>query len=102
MTMPETQAPYNIARITVRDYLCAKCHGPLIFKHTDENAETRNCRIACANPECKGEGFISKAFIDQRKSEDHANYIEAYANLNQVLGINSGKTAAEHIKELGF
>jgi len=97
-----TETTYMNARIIARDYLCSKCRGPLIFEHLKSTNTLINCTIHCANSECKGEGFVTKAFVEARKQEALADFLDAYANLNEVLGISSGKTAEELIKELGF
>ena len=96
------ETTYLNARTIARDYLCSKCHGPLIYEHLKNANVLKSCSIQCADRECKGEGFVTKAFVEARRREASADFIQAYANLNKVLGINSGKTAEELIKELGF
>lgn len=100
MPKPVTET-YLIACVIVRDYRCARCHGPLTLEHIGTGGEGM-CQIHCADPDCTGEGFVTKAWVDKLRSEQEANYLTAYANLHKVLGIGSGKTTDQLISELGY
>ena len=91
---------YQLAQKIVRDYVCATCWHHLELEHlaTDPNI----CTVHCSSPDCKGEGFVTKAYVSMRKEQDHFDSVDAYTNIGEALGVKSEMSAEQALKDLRF
>ena len=77
----------------VRDYRCNRCYGPLITRFVDN----RMVEVYCNNPDCDGNGFVTKAHVERMKSQNIGDYWEAKMNLASVLGIEQKKSSIDDL-----
>lgn len=86
---------------TQRNMVCAHCWGPVLATPYQHGSK----RVACGNPDCSGQGFVSKAYVDQQEQNDYHNYY-AVRDVLQSSGVivnpMKGKTEADILAELGF
>jgi hypothetical protein len=80
----------------VEDYVCATCWGLLA-----EVFENGQHIVKCTNPDCTGEGFVTKAYANRRKQDSLAERREARDNLTKILNLPR-KSKEQLLKELGF
>ena len=91
------------ARRFVERYRCSTCWGAL--EYYPDKDETNLAEVHCYNPDCSGAGFVSKSYVEKRRSQDEADYHEAKLNLREALHLpnpHEGKTPDQLINELGF
>lgn len=87
------------ARTLQANYVCARCYGKLI---ATSGKGTRRMIVACINSECNGQGFVTRTYADNRRSNSGADYQEAIANIGDVMGLKKqARPAAEILEELG-
>ena len=90
----------STARTLVARYVCARCYHPLIA--TDPRDGTRNMLVSCSNPDCNGQGFVTRSYAERRRSESSAEYMEAYHNLAGALGLKKKNRSEKEIcQDLG-
>jgi hypothetical protein len=80
-------------------YACAGCYGPLnIYAVPGERTD----RLTCDN--CgDGRGFVTKAFVERRRSDNMAEAMEVNWMLKQAGVIEyTRRTAEEVLTDLGF
>ena len=82
------------ARRTVRDYVCAVCWGQLV-----NFFDATHAWIKCANPNCQGGGYVTRAYADRRRSESLGEAAEVRHNLRFIFPTPARK-AADILKEL--
>ncbi len=75
-----------------RNYVCAVCWSELMIQ---------NDGLICSKYGDEHYGYVSRAYMERRRKEDHLDYLNAHWNLNPVLNPNP-KSADELLKELGF
>lgn len=85
----------DLAELTQRDYVCATCWGHLVISN-DHGQISVDC------PDHPGGGYVTKTFAENQRGKSKGEYIEAYCNIGKTLGLTSGKTADELLKDLGF
>ncbi len=87
--------------ITLRDYLCSNCWGHLLAFPLEGQLSL----VVCHRCGDETKGYVTKYFVDGRRSESHGERHEAKQMLED-MGIiqreHSGKSADELIKEMGF
>jgi len=91
------------ARKFINRYACSTCWGELVAERIP--GERYMANVHCGKSDCTGAGFVTKHYVEKRRTQDHFDHMEAERNLGEVLGIPNplkGKTADELIKELGF
>lgn len=91
------------ARKFIQRYACSTCWGELVAEPVKDERYT--CLVHCSNPECTGAGFVTKHYIERRRTEDHFDRFEAERNLGEALGLQNplkNKTTEELLHELGF
>lgn len=66
-----------------RNHVCSKCWGAL---NTERVPGTEFYKVVC--PKCgEDQGFVTKAYVERRRQENHFEAIEAKHNLGKILGI---------------
>lgn len=87
------------AQKVARDYLCARCWGPLLMTFDKDPDQTK---IMCAR-DADHYGLVSRAFVERQRSVDHGNAVEARGILRQV-GIlpKLAQNEDEILSDLGF
>ena len=87
------------ARTLQTHYVCARCYGKLIATAAQGS---RRMVVACINSDCNGQGFVTRTYADNRRSNSGADYQEAMANLGEIMGLKKQtRAAAEILEELG-
>jgi hypothetical protein len=90
--------PEAAAQLTVRDYACAGCYGHLRLDYLGHGI----ARVYChrCGPD---RGFVSKHYVDQRRSDSIGEAIEV-RNLLQEIGVldKPKRSANQILTELGF
>lgn len=87
----------------VQKYVCATCWGNLTKQWVEGKHHID--RVFCDNPNCSGNGFVTRKYAERKLDQDHIDFIEARHNLEKVLNLpnpNKGKTADQLINELGL
>lgn len=85
------------ARTYEAHYVCARCYGRLLV--TDPHDGTRNMQVECSNPDCNGQGFVTRNYAERRRSESSGEYIEAMHNLGKALGLKKKPRSEKEILE---
>ncbi len=91
------------ARKFIRRYACSTCWGELVAEPVE--GERYMSLVHCGKPDCSGAGFVTKHYIEHRRTEDHFDHMEAKRNLRAALHLPDplmDKSTDELLKELGF
>jgi hypothetical protein len=99
MPLPQ-RMNYREAIRTRNYYRCNVCWGELQIESNITNPE--EVSVVCKRTECSGTSFVSKNYVDRRILQDHFDYLEAFINLGEILGLRKSKTVEESIAQLGF
>lgn len=85
------------AQVTVRDFVCSSCYGPLRMAFAPDGLYIVEC------VQCLGDtpGFVSKHHAERRKSESFFERVEAEQNLAEVFG-RKPIPIKDILKELGY
>ena len=87
----------STARTLVSKYVCARCYHPLVATFEGESIV-----VSCTNPDCNGQGFVTRAYAERRRSESSGDYMEASHNLAEILGLKKkDRTETEILQDLG-
>ena len=78
MRQPFTRAEAHKARAFTRLYRCSACWGPLV-----ERIDGEDSYVECAKDDdkCDKTGFVTAAYVERRRVEDHGDTVEARSNL---------------------
>ena len=88
---------------TQKNYVCAHCWGQVVASPSHEHSGMYE--VACADPDCTGEGFISAKTVERREAESLGDFFLARANLEAagvIINEHKGKTEQQLLSELGF
>lgn len=88
------------AQRTAKRYCCSACWSHL-------NIYNRRGKLFVLCPDCqdKTPGYVSKHWVERRKSESHAEAMDARHNLKEALPFlnpTAKRTAEEILAEIGF
>jgi len=86
----------TLALHTQNHYVCSDCWGPLIVRHGLDGRLHVVCSRCVVTP-----GFVTKEYVERRRSESHAELAEARRNLEAVIP-QKKQTNEEILQELGF
>lgn len=94
--------PIDEAEQTKKNYVCSTCWGHLATFRIALNP--KSLMVACANQNCEGVGFVTKAWVEKQRAQNAADKIEAANNLKDILpGLNKPPRDEQTIlSELGF
>jgi hypothetical protein len=92
------QMTFDLAEKTKRDYCCSVCWNHLMLKA----APGRMFTIECAAHGTEHTGFVTKAYVERRRSESRGELAEARHNLAGVMFPVEQRTEQEIMKEIGF
>lgn len=98
--MPDTLSD-RVAILTVRDYCCATCWGHL----EKVPAEGRRWNLICAKYGSEHQGFVTKHYAEQRRSESVGELIDVRAvlqNAGVIVNKQAGKSTDTLLSELGI
>ncbi len=88
----------TLAITTIRDYVCAECWGTLEWRMKDDE-------VVCFKYQDEHQGYVTKAYVEIRKTQDANDLLEA-STLLKDLGVianpHKGKTPDQLLDELGF
>lgn len=87
----------------IQKYACSTCWGNLVADSI--NGERYLKTVHCGNVNCTGAGFVTKHYVEKRRTQDHFDHFEAERNLRVALNLPDpmkGKTTEEILKEIGF
>jgi hypothetical protein len=59
-----------------QSHCCAVCYGHLVTRYLGNN----QAAIQCENPNCTGQGFVTRAWAERRKAEQVSEYFEVRVN----------------------
>ncbi|CAK0758946.1 conserved hypothetical protein [Gammaproteobacteria bacterium] len=93
---------YPLALRTKRDYVCARCWGLLVIFDAPDH---RGYLVKCDNPDCDGNGYVTRHYAEQRRGESFYDLLDAQRNVGEALGLPAltrTKTQDEALKALGF
>lgn len=88
-----------MAQLIRRDYCCAGCWGHLNLYHVPDS---RQVRVRCDN--CgDGRGFVTKRFVDRRRSDNLGEAVEVRQMLRGVGVVQyTQRSVQEVLADLGF
>jgi hypothetical protein len=85
---------------TVRDYVCARCYGPIAA-----HFNALRVWVVCANhgTRCNGSGYVTKAWAERQRSNSIGEAMEVRFTLRDIIpSKHAGKSEEQLLKELGF
>lgn len=90
-----------LAGVTVRDYVCSNCWGPL---HKLPLSQEDQWLVLCNACLDQTKGFVTRYYAESRRSDSHFELYEAKKMLQDagILDRPERRTEAEILKDLGF
>ena len=85
-----------LASKIVRDYVCSTC-----WSHLIETLDMTGSEVSCAVYGTEHQGYVTKVYVERRRSQSRCEAVEVDALLKQV-GILPKKNEKQQMEELGF
>jgi hypothetical protein len=88
---------------TQKNYVCAHCWGNVVASPSTEHPGMYE--VECTDPDCTGEGFISRKTVERREAESLGQFVEARSTLEAagvIVNEHKGKSEQQLLAEMGF
>jgi hypothetical protein len=88
----------DLAMMTAKRYVCARCWHNLIVTHHDGQDW-----IECSNSaNCDGQGYVTRRYAEKRIEQSYFDRMDARANIGQIIDPQPIRSEKQILSDLGF